>query len=879
MRKTLFFTLLSLCAIPQAVLPQPVTPLWSDYADTVIDSNAVTLVSRWGKSINGINYQQEALLSYKGWQYLAFYRGTGAPDTLNGHVCLARRKVKTTDWEIMEFDDYLFRHNDSHNIISMGICSNDGTIHLEYDNHDNALHYRVSAVGVANDPDSISKTQWETNPDWSIVGRNRDYLIEGEHITDDFSYPRFWTTPDGNLQLWWRMGGSGYGDSWIGDYDGTRHVWTETHQVITRHGKYSEPSGKSGGSDRCAYMNVPIGYGPDGRLHISFTWREAATSANHDILYAYSEDGGDTWKNDCGVKIADRSTGLLMDLNSPGLAVKTIDSYYAVGNMHAQTVDADGNVHVIMGHATPETYTNSAGEDYSYSYPWGPIGTRRYFHYWKHAQTGEWKQNMLMFSEDDPDTWVGRRGRVFVRPNGDAYFVYIVRDVENYYPDLQLTDSGTFWDYNKMVIQAATAASGWGDWHVVHTEPGPFCGEPLLDLPRLDDGILSIMVQDTPESNYEWTPLRLLEYSIDTVHTNQYTARQLLRVITRVNEHWQEGHPDPGRAFWDHAAYHTGNMEAFSVTGNKDFLDYSIQWAERNQWMGAKSPNPAEWRYDYGENDRHVLFGDWQICFQTYIDIYTIKKEEPMIARAREVMEYQMSTDASDYWWWADGLYMVMPVMTKLYKVTGDERYLEKLAEYFAYAKSIMYDEETGLFFRDRRYVCPKHQSLNGKKDFWARGVGWVFAGLAKVLADMPADCQYRDEFLMIYRRMAESLADCQQDGGYWTRSLLDPEHAPGYETSGTAFFTYGYLRGIRNGLLDRKTYLPVALKGWDYLATAALQGDGRVGYVQPTGERAIPGQIVDADSTSNFGVGAFLLAASEMVRLVDRNANRGENL
>ncbi|WP_333864804.1 glycoside hydrolase family 88 protein [Sphingobacterium sp.] len=32
---------------------------------------------------------------------------------------------------------------------------------------------------------------------------------------------------------------------------------------------------------------------------------------------------------------------------------------------------------------------------------------------------------------------------------------------------------------------------------------------------------------------------------------------------------------------------------------------------------------------------------------------------------------------------------------------------------------------------------------------------------------------------------------------------MLDPEHAPGRETSGTAFFTYGLLWGINNGGQD----------------------------------------------------------------------------
>lgn len=117
---------------------------------------------------------------------------------------------------------------------------------------------------------------------------------------------------------------------------------------------------------------------------------------------------------------------------------------------------------------------------------------------------------------------------------------------------------------------------------------------------------------------------------------------------------------------------------------------------------------------------------------------------------------------------------------------------------------------------------------------------------------------------------MARAVADTQRPEGYWTRSMLDPEHAPGPETSGTAFFTYGLLWGINNGYLSEEEYGPVVEKAWNYLTTTALQPDGRIGYVQPIGEKAIPGQVIDADSTADFGVGAWLLAACERVRYLE---------
>ena len=348
-------------------------------------------------------------------------------------------------------------------------------------------------------------------------------------------------------------------------------------------------------------------------------------------------------------------------------------------------------------------------------------------------------------------------------------------------------------------------------------------------------------------------------------------ASQVRNIIDKVNTHWQTTHKPEAWSFWHVAAYHTGNMEAYKLTGKPEYLDYSLVWADHNQWKGAKGDDRSKWKYNYGETDDHVLFGDWQICFQTYADLYNIKQEENRIKRAREVMEYEMDTPQNDYWWWADGLYMVMPVMTKLYKITGNQKYLDKLYDYILVSDSIMLDDETGLYFRDGKYVWPKHKSVNGKKDFWARGDGWVLAGLAKVLADLPADYAHRDFFETKYRRLADAVVASQQPGGYWTRSMLDPEHAPGPETSGTAFFTYGLLWGLNNGYLKGAKYEDAAKKGWNYLRGTALQQDGSIGYVQPIGEKAIPGQVVDRNSTADFGVGAFLLAACEYVRYLEK--------
>ena len=358
-----------------------------------------------------------------------------------------------------------------------------------------------------------------------------------------------------------------------------------------------------------------------------------------------------------------------------------------------------------------------------------------------------------------------------------------------------------------------------------------------------------------------------------------WTADQVKELITRVNTYWQQNNKAETRSFWDPAAYHTGNMEVYKLLKDDKQLDYTRRWAYHNNWSGATEADPSRWKYaNYGEGKDYVLFGDWQVCFQTYIDLYNLAIANGgtdadnyfMVKRAKEVMHYEAYSKKDDYWWWSDALYMVMPVMTKMYKLTGDVQYLDKLYENLLYSDRIMLDQETGLYFRDARYVYPNHKSVNGKKDFWARGDGWVLAGLAKVLQDLPKDYKHYKFFVDKFQRLADIVAKTQQKDGYWTRSILDPNHAPGPETSGTAFFAYGIMWGVNNGFLAKKDYKKCIDRAWQYISETAVQADGKVGYVQPIGDRAIPGQTVDANSQANFGVGAVLLAACEYYRYID---------
>lgn len=236
-------------------------------------------------------------------------------------------------------------------------------------------------------------------------------------------------------------------------------------------------------------------------------------------------------------------------------------------------------------------------------------------------------------------------------------------------------------------------------------------------------------------------------------------------------------------------------------------------------------------------------------------------------------------TIGSPKWWWVDALYVAMPVYAQLSNLEHDGTLPEKLG--YSSALFAKYDEtkqqrglwdaEEGMWYRDLRFV--NMPSPNGEKIFWSRGNGWAFAALARVLEILPTTDPHYQEYLATFQQMAAALIEKQDQAGFWHQNLADPDHCGGPESSGTAFFTYGLAWGINHQHLDRATYLPATIRAWEWLTETAVQDDpaGLLGYVQPVGDAPICTQeqpLPGPTTTEDFGVGLFLLAASEVVKL-----------
>jgi len=211
-------------------------------------------------------------------------------------------------------------------------------------------------------------------------------------------------------------------------------------------------------------------------------------------------------------------------------------------------------------------------------------------------------------------------------------------------------------------------------------------------------------------------------------------------------------------------------------------------------------------------------------------------------------------------WCWSDALFMAPAAWVGLSKATGDKRYLDHADAEFWATTDYLFDPADHLYFRDSRFIT--RRDANDRKIFWGRGNGWVFAGLVNILKVLPADHPSRPRYEALFKQMAAKLITLQGAEGYWPVSLLEPQAIP--ETSGTGFFTYGLAWGVNTGLLPAKTYRPATLKGWSALERAVAP-DGKLGWVQQVG--VAPDKVAPTD-TQLYGVGAFLMAATEVAKL-----------
>jgi rhamnogalacturonyl hydrolase YesR len=328
----------------------------------------------------------------------------------------------------------------------------------------------------------------------------------------------------------------------------------------------------------------------------------------------------------------------------------------------------------------------------------------------------------------------------------------------------------------------------------------------------------------------------------------KFTRPELAKAMKIVAD-WQLSRmPAEAQVDWTWAALYAGFMGVPDAVAGDKYKKAMQDIGDKLAW----EPGPR------------VEHADDQAVGQMYVEQYFLHKNAKMLGPMKARLDVEIATPddpAKPLWWWCDALFMAPPVFADMAKATGDAKYLAFMDREWTITTELLYDKNKHLYSRDATFL-DKHEK-NGEKLFWSRGNGWVMGGLVRVLQQLPKGSPLRPKYVALLKQMAAESLAIQGKDGLWRPGLLDADAYPLPEVSGSAFITYALAYGVNEKILDKKTYWPAVEKAWAGMLTH-VYADGRLGAIQPVG--AAPGAYVES-SSYNYGVGAYLLAGSEIYR------------
>ncbi|MCC6840261.1 MAG: BNR-4 repeat-containing protein [Flavobacteriales bacterium] len=450
------FTLLFVSVLWQAMVWAQ-TPMLLSVAFDTLDTQAETFDGQWTHTVNANLATQDALTTYAGVQYASWF-------STDNRLYLARKAEGQSTWETIVFMDYLKTSADSHNGIAIGICPNDGSLHLSFDNHNDLMNYRGSQPGLIT-----GAVPWSASSFLPV----QHTLYPVSTFTDHFTYPRFLTTPEGNLLLQYR--------SWVTEvnnrvafYDGSTSAWTDEWKMVSGSGPYTDPIAGTCTSRRMYDNNLT--YDHYGTLTTTFTWRENDVPAyNHDFAYMYSEDDGRSWKNNAHTVVSDANTGLAASYATPGMNVVSVPPAYAMINDQGHAVDPRGGIHIVANQADVPVAV------------YGFTGTGYYRHHWGKAD-GTWHTRVLDLRGDRP--------RLVCDAYGNLFLMYTYANI--------------------FKIATASPVDDYASWEVLYSVNLNIGNFFSVDHVRFrETGDLNLMAQTSPAVRGDPTPLFVLRAHLD----------------------------------------------------------------------------------------------------------------------------------------------------------------------------------------------------------------------------------------------------------------------------------------------------------------------------------------------------------------------------
>ncbi len=176
---------------------------------------------------------------------------------------------------------------------------------------------------------------------------------------------------------------------------------------------------------------------------------------------------------------------------------------------------------------------------------------------------------------------------------------------------------------------------------------------------------------------------------------------QTLKTLIKVNDHYLKNIPircseSPttrarrvyGANIRTRAVYFEGLMALHSIYPDNRYYNYAYNWADGFDWGMRR-------------DDTTTRNADNYCAAQTYIDLYNLTPEPRMLTKTKACMNMLVQHSRVDDWTWIDAIRMGMPVLAKMSKLTGDQRYNEKAWDMCCWSRNTL---AGGLFSEKKIY-------------------------------------------------------------------------------------------------------------------------------------------------------------------------------
>ena len=213
---------------------------------------------------------------------------------------------------------------------------------------------------------------------------------------------------------------------------------------------------------------------------------------------------------------------------------------------------------------------------------------------------------------------------------------------------------------------------------------------------------------------------------------------------------------------------------------------------------------------------------------------------------------------------WLDDLYMYIPAVAQMGKLTGDKKYYDDcVKQVLAYSKR-MFNKERRLYMHGWVESMETHPQFH-----WGRANGWALLAMCELLDVLPENHPGRNAVLQQFKELAKGLASYQSGSGFW-HQLLNKNDSY-LETSATAIYSYCIAHACNKGWLDVKAYGPMSIIAWNAVSTKVNEKGQVEGTCVGTGMAFDPLFYYHrpVNVFAAHGYGPAILAGAEIIELL----------